>query len=86
MHHLDDGQWGEQGCFLHQLLTSAHRDRSQLNVGYENRTSFSFDEGELVSTDLVQLSRTPKSHQNGPFLRLSGWMLELKYNDGFQFK
>jgi len=56
--------------------------RETPEVGDNNRTNLSLEQGDLISANVIR--KSPFPHGNGPFLRLSdgsGWLFENKYNE-----
>lgn len=77
-------EWDENGCFVYKMINNLEV-RDYTNVGDESRNGkyINFEEGDLVSIDLIRYSRHVDS-TNGPFLRLSdcsGWLFERKYGE-----
>ena len=84
MEHLPQGVKDSEGCFVYQFIgENSIAARSHQNLGHQCKTDLTFENGELVSIDLVSPSRLVGS-TNGPFLRLSdreGWLFEKKFGN-----
>lgn len=80
MDHLNEnGGFEEQGTFVYQALEKIHVRRLP-KLDSNTETELCFEEGQLVSVDLILPS--DEDCRNGPFLRLAdgaGWLFEFKH-------
>jgi hypothetical protein len=82
MENIPGDKCDEYGCFVYHVLREIEV-RTCKQVDDKSRSGLTFEEGRLVSIDLIRPSRISKS-KNGPFLRLtddSGWLFEKKYGE-----
>ena len=84
MENIPGDKSDEYGCFVYHVLKTVNVQTCK-SVDDKSGSGQSFNEGDLVSIDLIRPSRFSKS-KNGPFLRLtddSGWLFEKKSGEIF---